>query len=408
MQTNPTRIPKSGQSRSWLLIPRFALAMALPLWLPTLAAQDRIVPSADGNVSLRLEIKRSVESGVAFLVSLQDPETGAWGNPDMPAFTALSISAILGDPNLDLEKGLPDPAERGYEHLLEMTRQDGGIYGRGLATYNTSLSLMALLLSGKDEHLPVIAAARRFLIGQQQDIGDNLLDGGIGYGGTYTHSDLSNTHFAMEALYYSRQVLQDTPYDDTAAYDLDWDAAIAFVSRTQNTEATIEELGDWAALRDEDRGGFVYFPGDTKSDEIVVETPDGPRTALRSYGSMTYAGLLAFIYAEMDREDPRLLAAIEWLRKNYTLEENPGLDAQGLFYYYHTMSKALDLAEIDQIITDEGVRVRWKEELALELMGRQQLDGSWTNSESNRWMEDDPVLVTAYSLLALQRIHRAL
>jgi len=41
-------------------------------------------------------------------------------------------------------------------------------------------------------------------------------------------------------------------------------------------------------------------------------------------------------------------------------------------------------------------------------MGTQQADGSWINEGSNRWMENDPILVTAYSLLSLQHIYRNL
>ena len=41
-------------------------------------------------------------------------------------------------------------------------------------------------------------------------------------------------------------------------------------------------------------------------------------------------------------------------------------------------------------------------------MSTQQKNGSWINEGSNRWMENDPILVTAYSLLALQQISRNL
>ena len=99
---------------------------------------------------------------------------------------------------------------------------------------------------------------------------------------------------------------------------------------------------------------------------------------------------------------------MSWLQKNFTLEENPGMDAQGLFYYYHTMSKALAIAGTEHLVTPEGQKIDWKKDLALEVMSRQQTDGSWINEESNRWMEDDPALVTAYSLLTLQHIHRNL
>lgn len=390
-----------------------ALALAVLLPAIPLGAQDRIAPGSDGpDVSLKLEIERAVAKGVAYLNSQQDGKTGAWSDPVNPAFTALAVASILGDPNRDPGAALPAAVEKGYEFLLSNVKDDGGIYKRGLATYNTALSVMALSQSGKKEHLPVIAKARRLLINQQQDydrkgVVDNLYDGGIGYGGSSTHSDLSNTTLALEALHYSKKVLADTEFA-AGDFDLDWDAAIAFVSATQNSEASVKRLGGTYALREEDRGGFLYYPGNSKAGEVEVKTEAGSRTALRSYGSMTYAGLLSFIYADLDRDDPRIAAAMEWLQENYTLEENPGMDAQGLFYYYHTMAKALAISGVKTLSDSSGKKIDWKEELALKLMSRQARDGSWENEVSNRWMEDNPVLVTTYSLLALEHIHRQL
>ena len=80
--------------------------------------------------------------------------------------------------------------------------------------------------------------------------------------------------------------------------------------------------------------------GERKSDDGQV--------ALRSYGSMSYAGLLSFIYAEMDKNDERVMAVRSWLNDNYTVKENPGMGPQGLFYYYHTMAKALSLFRIER------------------------------------------------------------
>ena len=379
-----------------------------------LAAQDTVTGSPDGDVSLKLEIERAIAKGATYLTGQQDPETGSWSDPTLPAISALAISALMGDPNLDLSKGNPAAADKGYEFLLTNVKSDGGIYGKGLATYNTSLSIMALAQSGKEEHLPVIAKARRLLINQQQDFDkrgetDNLFDGGIGYGGSYAHSDLSNTHFAMEALYYSQKVLADTEYDESNDFDLDWDAAIDFVSLVQNSEATVERIGDGFGLREEDEGGFIYFPTNTKSDQIPIKGDDGKeRTALRSYGSMSYAGLLAFIYADMDRDDPRVASVMRWLQNNYTLEENPGMDAQGLFYYYHTMSKALAITGTKELVTPEGSKIDWKKDLALKIMSLQRQNGSWINQKSNRWMEDDTTMVTAYGMLTLQHIYRTL
>ena len=379
-----------------------------------LTAQNTVTGSPDGDVSLKLEIERAIAKGATYLTGQQDPETGSWSDPTLPAISALAISALMGDPNLDLNAGNPAAADKGYEFLLTNVKSDGGIYGKGLATYNTSLSIMALAQSGNEKHLPVIAKARRLLINQQQDFDkrgetDNLFDGGIGYGGSYAHSDLSNTHFAMEALYYSRKVLADTEYDESSDFDLDWEAAIDFVSLVQNSEATVERIGEGFGLREEDEGGFVYFPTSTKSDQIPIKGDDGrERTALRSYGSMSYAGLLAFIYADMDRDDPRVASVMRWLQNNYTLEENPGMDAQGLFYYYHTMSKALAITGTKKLVAPEGNRIDWKKDLALKIMSLQGQDGSWINQESNRWMEDDTTMVTAYGMLTLQHIYRTL
>ena len=141
----------------------------------------------------------------------------------------------------------------------------------------------------------------------------------------------------------------------------------------QNTDETAEKL-EFAEVTDENRGGFVYFPGDSKAGE--EESADGERVALRSYGSMSYAGLLSFIYADLDRDDPRVLAVLDWLGRNYTIEENPGLESQGLYYYYHTMAKALSAAGVGELPLADGSRVelaRATRDQALRPSGRGRL-----------------------------------
>ena len=368
-----------------------------------------ILPTAGVSADVsKADIQAAIDKGIAWLEKNQS-ENGSWSDETHPALTALPVSAMTQNP-ARAGKPLSDSARKGIDFILSKVKADGGIYGKGLATYNTALSVTALSQAGQKEHLPVIAKARRLLINQQQDFdkrgeNDNLFDGGIGYGGSYAHSDLSNTHLALEALHYSKQVLTDTEFDESSEFDLDWNSAIEFVSRCQNTEDTVKKLGDWAGLRKEDKGGFVYFPGDTKAEEIELE---GGKTALRSYGSMSYAGLLSFIYADMRDDDPRIEAVLEWLGRNFTIDENPGMEAQGLFYYYHTLAKALALAGDEHLVLADGSKIDWKNQLATKLLSVQNEDGSWTNGESNRWWEDDPALVTGYALLALQHVHRAM
>ena len=129
---------------------------------------------------------------------------------------------------------------------------------------------------------------------------------------------------------------------------------------------------------------------------------------MRSYGSISYAGMLSFIYAGLSAQDPRVQAALKWLGENYTLDENPGMGPEGQFYYFHTMSKALTTAGIDTLQTKEGKSVDWRRDLARKLLNTQSGDGSWKYDKAARWMEGDPVLVTAYTLLALEHLYPTL
>ncbi|MEM8954652.1 MAG: prenyltransferase/squalene oxidase repeat-containing protein [Verrucomicrobiota bacterium] len=373
------------------------LAACLTLATPFSASAEK------AGLSLKLEVEHAIKKGLDWLRSQQDPETGAFGDPEFPALTALPVCAFLSQPNSESDSKV---IEKAFAFILANQRPDGGIYAEGLATYNTSLSLLALSLAQNPDFNIAIRNARRFLIGQQSDYdaeheSDNAFDGGIGYGGTYTHSDLSNTHFAIEALYYSRQALADSP-EGGAAAKLNWEAAIKFVERCQNLTPSNDQ--PWATDDPEQRGGFIYFPGDSKAGTTV--TADGI-TVFRSYGSMTYAGLLSFIYAEMNPDDPRVTAALDWLKTHFTVEENPGMEHQGLYYYYHTMAKALAISNIQDLTLDDGSSVDWRSQLAKKLFDLQKPDGSWLN-DTGRWWERDPVLVTAYAVLTLEHIHHSI
>jgi squalene-hopene/tetraprenyl-beta-curcumene cyclase len=119
---------------------------------------------------------------------------------------------------------------------------------------------------------------------------------------------------------------------------------------------------------------------------------------------MSYAGLLSYIYANVGKDDPRVTAVFDWLSHNYTLEENPGMGQDGLFYYYHTMSKGLSAHGAETLTLADGKKVEWASELALKLINLQESDGSWVNA-SGRWWEKDPALVTAYAVRTLEMVH---
>jgi squalene-hopene/tetraprenyl-beta-curcumene cyclase len=75
------------------------------------------------------------------------------------------------------------------------------------------------------------------------------------------------------------------------------------------------------------------------------------------------------------------------------------MGTSGLFYYYHTMAKALDALGNEKFKAIDGEHP-WRVELLTTLAKSQKADGSWVNSDS-RWLEGDPNLVTGYALLTL-------
>ena len=360
------------------------------------------VPTQSGDLSLRNEVGLAIDKGLAWLEKAQNAD-GSWSLPDYPALTALPLTAFMLEPSGKFRTEKPPFVVKGYASILSAAHPDGAIYRKGLANYNTSMSLTALTAANEPKFAAALTAARNFVLGQQaKGLADPSFDGGIGYGPVGTdgkNPDLSNTVIALEALYHSKTaVVQDAPH----AKDLNWQALIGFLQRCQNQPAAGEKPASGAEA--DNAGGFVYAPGTSKAGD--VQLPNGKK-APRSYGSMTYAGLLSYIYADLKADDPRVGAAVDWLRRHYTLEENPGMGAEGRYYYLHMMAKALGAYGARELTMEDGRKIDWRKALALKLIDLQKGDGSWAN-ESGRWMEKDPVLVTCYSVLALEIVHRAL
>jgi squalene-hopene/tetraprenyl-beta-curcumene cyclase len=214
--------------------------------------------------------------------------------------------------------------------------------------------------------------------------------GGFGYeapGSARSRPDTSNTHFTVEAL-----IAAGVPKDDPAIKN-----ALLFLSRCQNLpgEANKQEYAKKAT--ESDKGGFVYNPFDATDDKSDKRTPEG---GLRSEGGMTYAGLKSFLYAGVGKEDPRVKAAVDWIRRHYTLEENPGQGDSGLFYYYHVFAKAMDALGEDQFADAKGTKHDWRKELFETLKAKQAADGSWAN-KNGQFLENTPELATAFALLSL-------
>ncbi|MCX6927694.1 MAG: terpene cyclase/mutase family protein [Verrucomicrobia bacterium] len=352
-------------------------------------------PSAD-------ELRAAIERGAAFLLQSQN-SNGWWSTSEQPAVTGLALTALNLEPSGRYQRNRPSEVNRAYDFILSSVKPDGSIQRSGLANYNTALCVVALVTACDTNFTPVILAARRYLASTQIDFGapgtnDTPFDGGIGYGSKYLHSDMNNTLTAIEAMRLSEAVLpKDKLGTPTPEADVNWTAVASFLQNCQNLPSV--NKAEWVSQDPKDRGGFVYYPGHSMAGGVTNATTG--RVALRSYGSMSYGGLLSYIYARVDKNDPRVTAVLDWLRLNYTLAENPGMDQQGYFYYLHLMTKALTAAGLDKLKVVGGGEVDWRAEVAARLLKLQKPNGSWVNPEP-RWWEADPVLVTSYAMMTLE------
>lgn len=288
-------------------------------------------------------------------------------------------------------RSVDDPlVAKGLAFLEEATQETGGIHmpGGRIPNYETCIAMICFEAANKDgRYDKIVKNADTFLRGGQIDEkkGKDKSDptyGGMGYGGR-SRPDLSNTAFMIDAL-KSCGAASDDPAIQKA---------LAFVSQCQNLEGPHNTTKYADKVND---GGFYYTGALSKMDE-ARETTDG---GLRSYGSMTYSGLKSMIYAGLDKDDPRMKAAIGWIRKNYGLKSNPGMGNAGLYYYYNTFAKAMDVLGQGEFEDAKGVKHDWRKELFEELASRQKENGSWVN-DNQRWMEGDPNLATSFALLAL-------
>ena len=346
---------------------------------------------------LAAQARAAQARGAAWLAAQQQAD-GHWAAADSPALTGRAMWALQKT----------DPAahaaaiNRAMVYILTSVQEDGSIWrqpavqrkGGGLANYHTAICMAALHALGRPELVPVVQQARAHLA-RMQYLDASAFRGGMGYdadqGRPYT--DLSNSYIAYEAMRLTQDV-EDLRAAGEPRADLDWIAAQEFLAQVQNLPGV--NTNSWLSADADNRGGFAYSPG---AGGAAVTNAEGHVT-LRSYGSMTYAGLLALIYAQVEANDARVQAAQDWATRHWSLDENPGLGQEGLYYFLNVLTKSLAAAGGETLALPDGRTIAWREEVARKLIALQQPDGSWVNA-NNRWWEADPNLVTAYTLLAL-------
>jgi squalene-hopene/tetraprenyl-beta-curcumene cyclase len=331
------------------------------------------------------DLQTVLDKAVDYLKKHQGPDGSFSPKLGGPGISALVVAGLLRN-----GYNPSDPVvAKTLGYLERSVKKDGGIYDKMLANYTTSVALIALTEANTDgRYNAVIKNATQFLKTLQYD--ESMVEdkdprlGGTGYD-KGKRPDLSNTQYFVEAM-----LAAGVPKDDPAIQ-----RALKFISRCQNLPGEHNDQPFAKKTSADDKGGLTYIPDDNEKNPH--------RTAvggLRSSGVMTYAGLKSFLYAGVDKNDPRVKAAVGWIRAHYTLDENPGQGTAGLYYYYHTFAKAMAALGSGEFQDKTGKQHDWRHDLFEALKKRQKADGSWSN-DNKEFYENNPDLATAYAVLAL-------
>jgi squalene-hopene/tetraprenyl-beta-curcumene cyclase len=354
-----------------------ALALgALSIPRPAESGDPATAPSAK-------ELQAVVDKAINYLKSSQGADGSFSPKIAGPGITALVVAGLVRN-----GVGSQDPmAAKALAYLESQVQKDGGVYNKFLANDTTSVAVMAFKEANKGgKYDSIIKSAGDFIkrIQHATDPQDTAF-GGFSYDGK-KRPDMSNSAFSIEAL-----IAAGIPKDDPAIQK-----ALTFLGRCQNLPGEFNDQPFARKTTKDDQGGFVYSPFD--KDEKIHKTPEG---GLRSLGAMTYGGLKSFLYAGVSKEDPRVKAAVDWVRRHYTLEENIGMGKAGLYYYYHTFGKAMTAWGENPFADASGKKHHWQQELFEAIRSRQNADGSWRNQGERTFAEDNQDLCSAFALLSL-------
>ncbi|MCR9247132.1 MAG: terpene cyclase/mutase family protein [bacterium] len=336
--------------------------------------------------------------------------------PD-PGLTGFLLLALQTKPAAMRTAAEQKVIDQGVAWLRQQQNEDG-TFGTQVPNYTTCVSVAALARHSDPTLAPQLSKAQKAILAFQNIEASGYREsdrdyGSIGYGNSQ-RGDLSNLHFSLEALKAT-----GLPENHEA-----FAKAIVFLQRTQNLKSVNdfegrvpdpEKEGEMIDATPGDDGGAVYYPGSSNAGYLVQ--PDG-KAIPRSYGSMTYALLKAYILAGLPGDDKRVKAAVGWIQQNWDLATNPGADPalgekvkyQGLFYYYMVLAQALDLSGTEHVEVTEGgpaataaKKIAWRPALKQQLEGMQDPKGFWINGKNGRWMESLDLLCTCYAMVALER-----
>lgn len=372
--------------------------------------------SQEGDLAKRLT--ETWSKAADWLVGQQD-EAGAWrmgpvGKQEpSPSYTALIVTSLANAPK-PLRAKYKASADKGVAFLAGKANLDGsfgeGPTGSFMKSYTTALSLMALVTVDREKYADKVRGAQAYL--KEHQLREGAHRGGLGYGDEEPKAggvqvkkiaNLSVTGFGTEAIKMAEEA--GLPRDEQF-----WKLVAEFVRKCQNNSETNTDPEFVASLKAKnlvvgDDGGLYYTPVADPSLQKAGTRKLADKESIASYGAMTYEGIKTYIYAGLKKDSPEVKAAVDWVRKNYSIEAHPGFaydevkrnHLRGLYYYYLVMARALDAYGENPFVTFDGKKHDWPKELGEQLLKTVRESKMWQNDNAG-WFEGDATLVTSYVL----------
>jgi squalene-hopene/tetraprenyl-beta-curcumene cyclase len=381
--------------------------------MKTLAVAMSMLLLAAPKDDVSKKVTETYASAADWLVTQQD-KSGAWTQAvgdkvaPSPSFTGLIITA-LGNAPAELKAKYKEPVKKATDYLLSKVNADGSVgegpTGTFMKTYATGIALMAFSsVERTDKIANAIRGAQAYLKQNQLKEGKDL--GGIGYGddspsGKKGVANLSTTGFAAEGLKMS-----GLPQDDEF-----WKLVVQFVRSCQNNSETNKNPEFVAAMKAKglsigDDGSLYYGPIADPAAQKAGTKKVVDKEVIQGYGAMTYDGIKTYLYAGLKKDSPEVKSAVDWVRKNYSVEVHPGFafdqvqrhHLRGLYHYYLVMARALEAVGENPFETFDGKKHDWPREIGEQLVKSVKENKLWKN-ENPGWYEGDPILVTGYVLV---------
>ena len=297
--------------------------------------------------------------------------------------------------------------------FMRIRSDPDGVLGRAdpdfldYPNYSTAYALRSFLRFGNEDDRARIGKMTSYLEAQQFSEEDGFKPSSPAYGGWGFGIEGRPTLSSFVDLSHTRRVLVSLAQVKPVNPKVRWRAE-RFLDLLQKSPQEKRSPLIPGSIREKTGrpphdGGFFSSP--TVAYANKGRTGVDPKTGhafYRSYATATCDGILSLLALGIDKTDPRITSAARWLKAHENWElpggiplDDPAPWAESM-RYYHLMVRA----EVYSALDTPGA---WRKTLIGLLAGNQLPDGSFLNPEGRLMKEDDPMLCTAYAVIALNR-----